>query len=75
MNKEMQKYIIRVNDWGKVDIHSQLSGSEVIKRMFEIADSTPGAIVTIASKGSNLSINLFSEEWQDKIESIGLSTN
>ena len=75
MNKEMQKYIIRVNDWGKVDIHSQLSGSDVVKRMFEIADSTPGAIVTIASKGSNLSINLFSEEWQDKIESIGLSTN
>ena len=71
----MEKYIIKVDDWGKVDIHSQLSGSEVIKRMFEIAGSTPGAIVTIASKGSQLSIDLACEEWQDRIEDIGLSTS
>jgi len=73
--KNQKTYIIKVDNWGKVDIHSQLSESEVIKRMFEIADSTPGAIVTIVSKGSQLSIDLFSEEWQNKIEAIGLSTN
>jgi len=73
--KNQRTYIIKVDDWGKIDIHSQLSGSEVIKRMFEIAESTPGAIVTIKSKDSHISIDLACEEWQDKIEDIGLSTN